>query len=70
MQAVETLLDFKSRLAVSAANQDYVKSRAAPAPAVVTIESVDMGKSLGWDPHEVWRRMIKEPRDRRLNHGC
>ncbi len=37
-----------------AANQDFVNER-EPASALV-----------GWDPFEVWQRMIKEPRERRL----
>lgn len=68
MQAVDTLLGFKSIQAGSAANQDYVKPRAST-PAIVTVESLDLHKPTGWDPHEVWRRMIKEPRDRRLSQG-
>lgn len=37
-----------------AANQDFAA------------EVYSAGRSQsGWDPHEVWRRMIKEPRDRR-----
>jgi hypothetical protein len=43
----------------SAANADHVSERAA-APAAVRAES-----AAGWDAYEVWRRFIKDARDRR-----
>jgi hypothetical protein len=43
----------------SAANADHVSERAA-APAVARPES-----AAGWDAYEVWRRCIKDARDRR-----
>jgi hypothetical protein len=43
----------------SAANADHVSERAA-APAVARPES-----PAGWDAYEVWRRCIKDARDRR-----
>lgn len=51
MQATEKL---KRPLPQPAANQDFVTD------AVSTHRP-----ESGWDPFEVWRRMIKEPRDRR-----
>lgn len=39
-----------------AANQDFVTEAAHGKSAANT----------GWDPYEVWKRMIKEPRDRLL----
>lgn len=41
---------------VSAANQYF----ALPQSGQSAVSSV------GWDPFEVWRRMVKEPRERRL----
>ncbi len=61
MQAADTLDKFGFKLVGNAANQDFLKPRS---PATVFVES---NTSIGWDPHEVWRRMIKEPRERRLN---
>lgn len=43
----------------SAANADHVGDRAA-APAAVRVEV-----AAGWDAYEVWRRCIKDARDRR-----
>jgi hypothetical protein len=43
----------------SAANADHVGERAA-APAAIRVEV-----SAGWDSYEVWRRCIKDARDRR-----
>jgi hypothetical protein len=40
-----------------AANEDRMDEAAAPAPGIS-----DTG---GWDAHEVWRRFIKEARERR-----
>lgn len=31
---------------------------------VVTLIKPNLAGSPAWDPHEVWRRMIKQPRDR------
>ncbi len=63
MQAADSLHEFGFKLVGSAANQDFLKPRSPEAAAIET------STSAGWDPHEVWRRMIKEPRERRLNHG-
>jgi hypothetical protein len=43
----------------SAANADHVGERTA-APAAGRVES-----PAGWDAYEVWRRCIKDARDRR-----
>jgi hypothetical protein len=43
----------------SAANADHVGERAG-APAAARVEP-----SAGWDSYEVWRRCIKDARDRR-----
>lgn len=40
-----------------AANQDFVTATAAPRQSIAT--------TAGWDPYEVWQRMIKQPRERR-----
>jgi hypothetical protein len=43
----------------SAANADHVSERPV-APAAVRVEA-----PAGWDAYEVWRRCIKDARDRR-----
>lgn len=55
MQAVDKL-KATSRPLIEAANQEFT-------PKVR--EQVARLASSGWDPYEVWRRMIKEPRDQR-----
>lgn len=52
-------------VAGAAANQDYLQPKRLVA-TVVSPNSVPAGATKGWDPHEVWQRMIKEPRERRL----
>jgi hypothetical protein len=41
-----------------AANDDRIEETTAPA-------SVSLSATGGWDAHEVWRRFIKDPRERR-----
>jgi hypothetical protein len=49
--------------AVSAANADRLND-AASRPA--DVRNVD--PAAGWDAYEVWRRFIKDARDRRQRH--
>lgn len=63
MQAADSLHKFDPGLVGNAANQDFLKPKS---PTTATTEAP---VSLGWDPQEVWRRMIKEPRERRLTQG-
>jgi hypothetical protein len=49
--------------AVSAANADRL-SDAAPHP----VEARTIDTATGWDSYEVWRRFIKDARDRRRRH--
>jgi hypothetical protein len=59
MQAIEAFKTSR-RLELAAANQEFANKIRVQAirPAVIV---------MGWDPHEVWQRMIKEPRERREN---
>lgn len=60
MNSVSNSLSAPSIVPGSAANADHVGERAvAPAAAVRTEVTV------GWDSYEVWRRCIKDARDRR-----
>lgn len=59
MNSVSTSLPVHVVAPGSAANADHVGERAA-APAAVRVEV-----SAGWDAYEVWRRCIKDARDRR-----
>lgn len=57
MQTIDTRKKIAPSGLAAAANQDFVdlsprESQAARTPA-------------GWDPYEVWLRMIKQPRERR-----
>lgn len=45
-----------------AANQDFVVATATPRQAIST--------TAGWDPYEVWQRMIKQPRERRSTESA
>ena len=53
----------------SAANADQLaESVAAAAPMEIGIDTViepSIGSTGGWDAYEVWRRFIKDARDRR-----
>ena len=59
MNSVSTTLPAHVIASGSAANADHGGERAA-APAVARAEA-----SVGWDAYEVWRRCIKDARDRR-----
>ena len=59
MNSVSTSLPAHLIAPGSAANADHVGERAV-APAAVRTES-----PAGWDAYEVWRRFIKDARDRR-----
>jgi hypothetical protein len=62
MNNVSTALPAHVIAAGSAANADDVgERRDAPAPAL-------SDTSAGWDSYEVWRRFIKDARDRRQHH--
>jgi hypothetical protein len=47
----------KSIVGSTAANDDHLPSAARP--------TRDASESGGWNAHDVWRRLIKEVRDRR-----
>ena len=57
----------------SAANADQLGDAAAAASeAEVGIDTViepSIGSAGGWDAYEVWRRFIKDARDRRKQQG-
>jgi hypothetical protein len=59
MKSVSNSLPVHAIASGSAANADHVGERAA-APAAARAES-----AAGWDAYEVWRRCIKDARDRR-----
>ena len=58
MNSVSNTLPVHALASGSAANADHVVERAMPVAA--RTES-----PVGWDAYEVWRRFIKDPRDRR-----
>jgi hypothetical protein len=60
MNSVSTSLPAHVIAPGSAANADHVSERVA-APVVARADSV----AAGWDAYEVWRRFIKDARDRR-----
>jgi hypothetical protein len=60
MNSVSTSLPAHVIAPGSAANADHVSERVA-APVVARADSV----ADGWDAYEVWRRFIKDARDRR-----
>jgi hypothetical protein len=51
----------------SAANADQLGAIALTAPEVGidTVIEPNVGSTGGWDAYEVWRRLIKDARDRR-----
>ena len=59
MNSVSTSIPAHVIASGSAANADHVSERAA-APAAARTDS-----PAGWDAYEVWRRFIKDARDRR-----
>jgi hypothetical protein len=59
MNSVSTSIPAHVIASGSAANADHVSERSA-APAAARPES-----PAGWDAYEVWRRFIKDARDRR-----
>jgi hypothetical protein len=59
MNSVSTSLPAHVVASGSAANADHVGERPA-VPAAVRVEA-----PAGWDSYEVWRRCIKDARDRR-----
>lgn len=50
--------------AVAAANADRLSDQASNPAAARNIDA-----ATGWDSYEVWRRFIKDARDRRQRHG-
>ena len=60
MQATDTFSSLISQRQQLAANQEFV----VDAGQTHTASQAD--RSTGWDPHEVWQRMIQQPRQRRL----
>ena len=58
MNSVSNTLPVHVLASGSAANADHVSERAVPATARVD-------SPAGWDAYEVWRRFIKDARDRR-----
>jgi hypothetical protein len=59
MNSVSTSLPAHPMTSGSAANADHVGERPA-VPAAARVEA-----PAGWDSYEVWRRFIKDARDRR-----
>ena len=52
----------------SAANADQLAdaiSLSAPEVGIETVIEPSIGSTGGWDAYEVWRRLIKDARDRR-----
>jgi hypothetical protein len=62
MNSVSTSLPAHVLPSGSAANADHVSERVA-APVAARVESA----AAGWDAYEVWRRFIKDARDRRTH---
>lgn len=57
----------------SAANADQLGSgksiaMAAPEVGIDTVIEPNIESTGGWDAYEVWRRLIKDARDRRKHH--
>lgn len=66
MQSIDSLhVSNPEFVAGAAANQDYLRPT-RPGATVISPNSTPAATTKGWDPHEVWQRMIKEPRERRL----
>ena len=59
MKSVSNSLPVHAIAPGSAANADHMGERAA-APVAASVEA-----AAGWDAYEVWRRCIKDARDRR-----
>ena len=58
MNSVSNTLPVHVLASGAAANADHLSERAAPATAMTE-------SAAGWDAYEVWRRFIKDARDRR-----
>lgn len=58
MSSIPESIEFELLSDRAAANADRLDEAASPPVNVVNAPS-------GWDPYEVWRRLIKEPRDQR-----
>jgi hypothetical protein len=55
----------------SAANADQLDTAialTAPELGLDTVIEPTIGSTGGWDAYEVWRRLIKDARDRRKHH--
>lgn len=55
----------------SAANADQLGNaiaRSAPEIGIDTVIEPNIESTGGWDAYEVWRRLIKDARDRRKHH--
>ncbi|GFE80926.1 hypothetical protein GCM10011487_29260 [Steroidobacter agaridevorans] len=52
----------------SAANADQLGALTVPDIGVDTVIEPTIESTGGWDAYEVWRRLIKDARDRRKHH--
>jgi hypothetical protein len=53
----------------AAANDDHVGSASAPAQALSPQIAPQTSQTGGWDAYDVWRRLIKEARERRAGRS-
>ncbi len=61
--------DRTPRRDVTAANDDHVGHAASFNPSHSTPSAVQAAKTGGWDAYDVWRRLIKEARERRAGRS-
>jgi hypothetical protein len=67
MNRVIETINSQRRSAVPAANADQLGELEQAASRVQIQDTVDVTSTAsGWDSYEVWRRFIKDARDRRL----
>ncbi|HEY4367871.1 MAG TPA: hypothetical protein VGN07_11620 [Steroidobacteraceae bacterium] len=67
MNRVIETINGQLRSAVPAANADQLGELEQAASRVQVQDTVDVTSTAsGWDSYEVWRRFIKDARDRRL----
>ncbi|WP_129641870.1 hypothetical protein [Peristeroidobacter agariperforans] len=52
----------------SAANADQLGALTVPDIGIDTVIEPTIESTGGWDAYEVWRRLIKDARDRRKHH--
>ena len=52
----------------TAANADQLGTLTVPDVGIDTVIEPTIESTGGWDAYEVWRRLIKDARDRRKHH--